>query len=152
MRFAGKLGFILGAGAFCAVVATVISSILFVGWALSQESGVRNGALSAVPIVALFAAIPAGSFGFVCGIVGGFWLWMRNGRFGSLQRMLIEALLIGFFLSLLFPLFHWTIGWGLERNWFAVGGFLFSLGVGCPTAVLCALYLGSPSLDTKAGT
>jgi len=144
MQSARKIIFVLGASAFCAVCATVISSIFTVGWAFIGGWKLHGlwSTLSALPIIALFAAIPAGTFGFVSGIVGGLWLLARNGRFG----MLSESLFVGLFLSLLFPLFHCTMGWGGGGE-FGGCALIFSAGVGCPTALLCTLWLGHPRSD-----
>jgi len=136
---------VLETGFFCAFVATGVSATFVVALSLLRGGGLRDvpAALAALPVVAIYAAIPAASFGFVCGILGGFWLLSRNGRFGSRARMYTESILFGAFLSLWFPMLHAAIS-KTGDGWFDLAECLFSASVGCATAILCASAYGSP--------
>jgi hypothetical protein len=99
----------------------------------------------------LLTAPPAGILGFLYGSVGGFWLSVRAKRCRSLIHIVIESAALGTLLSLLFPVFHWALRLGPEGAGLEAKGFIFSVGVGCPTAILLALYCGPMLLAHDAG-
>ena len=141
---------LMTAGVFCGVVATGISSILVVLLCVWPAVHSVSRALAALPVICLFTLLPAGIFGFICGSVGGFWLSIRTTHYRSLIRLVMESAILGFFLSLLFPLLHLALHLGIESERLEPKTFLFSVGVGCPTAILLALYSG-PELLRRAG-
>jgi hypothetical protein len=142
---------VLTAGMFCAVVADSISSVLVVLlWVWPAVHSIAS-AFHALPTIFLFAALPAGIFGFFCGSVGGLWLNIRAKHCRSLTRIVIESAALGFFLSLLFPLLHAMLRLGIEGERLEPRAFLFSVAVGCPTAMLLALYCGPGLLAQGTG-
>ena len=113
----------LSAGAFCAGAATLISSVLIVVfWAAPAHAfGHWYEAAKAVAVMCLFTFIPAGTFGFLCGVLG--------------IRLIAETAFFGILLASLFPLFHALMGWGPKGDWLDWKGFVFSAAVGCSTAL-----------------
>jgi hypothetical protein len=130
----------LSAGAFCAGAATLISSVLIVVfWAAPAHAfGHWCEAPKAVAIMCLFTFIPAGTFGFLCGVLGRSYLLlrMRSVTFG--MRLIAETAFFGILLASLFPLFHALMGWGPKGDGLDWKGFVFSAAVGCSTALLYA--------------
>jgi hypothetical protein len=133
---------VLTAGMFCAVVASGISTVLVVLLRVWPAVHSIASALHALPAIFLLAALPAGIFGFLCGSVGGLWLNLRAKHCRSLVHIVVESAALGFFLSLLFPVLHMVLRLGVEGVRLELRDFLFSVGVGCPTAILLALYCG----------
>lgn len=148
----GTSRFVLTAGVFSGVTATFISaSLIELFW------GTPKGSLHSVGEVAylwlalcLFTVIPAGTFGFLCGIVGAISLSARTKYFRTRTQLLVEAASAGCLLGLIFPLFHWVMGWGPDRSWVEPGGFAFSAAVGCTCALLFALVFGKGLLAKRA--
>ena len=84
----------------------------------------------------LFTLIPAGTFGFLCGLLGRSYLLFRMRSIAFGIRLLAEAALFGILLASLFPLFHQLMGWGPKGDWLYWKNFVFSAAVGCATALL----------------
>jgi len=126
------------AGAFCASVATLISSILIVMLWAAPAHALKHwyDAPQAVAVMCLFTLIPAGTFGFACGVFGRSYLLLRSRFVGFGMRLLVEAAFFGILLASLFPLFHALIGWGPKGDWLNWRGFVFSAAVGCTTSLL----------------
>jgi len=130
----------LAAGAFCAGAATLISSVLIVVfWAAPARAfGHWYEAPKAIAIMCLFTFIPAGAFGFICGVLGRSYLLVRMHSVAFGIRLLVEAAFVGILLASLFPLLHALMGWGPKGEWLKWKGFVFSATVGCLTALLYA--------------
>ena len=130
----------LAAGAFCAGAATLISSVLIVVFwvAPAHAFGHWYEAPKAVAMMCLFTVIPAGAFGFLCGVLGRSYLLLRIRFVASGMRLLAEAAFFGILLGSLFPLFHALMGWGPRGDWLNWKGLVFSAAVGCSTALLYA--------------
>jgi hypothetical protein len=130
----------LAAGVFCAGTATLISSVLIVVfWAAPAHAFERwYEAPEAVAIMCLFTFIPAGTFGFLCGVLGSSYLLLRIRSVTFGMRLLGEVAFLGILLASLFPLFHALMGWGPKGDWLNWKGFAFSAAVGCSTALLYA--------------
>lgn len=133
------------AGLFCAAAATVISTALITIFRAAPNRVFTNGKEMVETFLAmcLFAAIPAGSFGLLAGITGGMWLSMRAERFRSRKHLLAESAFVGLVLSLVFPAFHWAMGWSdRSKPVFDIEEFALSISVGLPCAVLFAPFCG----------
>lgn len=148
--------FILRAGGFCASAAITISTLLCVLWWLRPS---RIGdAVVGFAVIWVFAAIPAGVYGFFAGVLGGGWFSIRRGRIASLARLLVEAAALGILLSLLEPplrsvLLNWSEQTSTPTNDFLYGAteWFFSLGVGCITALLYAYLFRRTILRRERG-
>jgi hypothetical protein len=137
---------ILTAGLFCAITATVISAALVTIFLAAPNRAFTNGKEMVETFLAmcLFTAIPAGSFGLLAGITGGMWLSMRAKHFRSRKHLLAESACVGLVLSIVFPFFHWAMGWSDDRSKhvFDIKEIAFSISVGLPSAVMFALFYG----------
>jgi hypothetical protein len=142
---------VLAAGTFCAAVASGISSVLVALFRVWPAVHSLPSALQALPTIFLFTALPVGIFGFLCGSIGGLWLNLRANRSRSLTRIVMESTALGFFLSLFFPVLHQALHLGIRGERLEPTAFLFSVGVGCPTAMLLALYCGPELLAQGTG-
>lgn len=133
----------LAAGVFCAATATVISSVLVVVFWVAPARAFQHWyeAPQAVAVMCLFTFIPAGAFGFICGVVGNLYLLLRIRSVTFGKRLLAEAACFGIFLASLFPLFSALMGWE-KGDWLNWKGFVFSAAVGCSTALLYAAIFG----------
>lgn len=129
---------VLASGAFCACAATLISAALIIAfWAAPAHAfGHWYRAPKGVAIMCLFTFIPAGTFGFFCGMLGRSYLLLRirSAAFGI--RLLAEVAFFGILLASLFPLFYALMGRGPKGDWLNWKGFAFSSAVGCSTALL----------------
>lgn len=131
---------VLMAGMFCACAATLISAILTVFfWAAPAHAlGHWYQAPKAILVICLFTSVPAGLFGFLCGVLGDQYLRYRSKHFSSRSRLLAEAAALGLLLSAGFPLFHKLMRWepaGDFQDWRSLA---FGAAVGVPVAVLYA--------------
>lgn len=135
---------VLLTAAFSALAATVVSAIFTTVVFVVHYGGARGIAqfLETILIMCVFTSIPAGTFGFAVGLLGGA-LWCYRGQhIKSVARLLAEAVGFGAILSVPFPVFHKAIGLGLENEpWFDMRMALFSIAVGCTCAALIALTL-----------
>ena len=134
-------------GLFSAVAATVISAAFITlffaaptrAFGSAREEGLR------FLIICLFMAIPAGSFGMLAGLAGAAWLSVRAKHFRSTAHLLGESAAIGIVLSLVFPTFHWAMGWAGKvrgNSLFDAKSAIFSICVGLPCAILFAFVFG----------
>src|ERR1700730_5900714 len=84
---------VLMAGIFCACAATLISTlwaVLF--WVVpAHEVHDLKGFLVAVFSVLFFALIPAGLFGFVCGVTSRLYLMVRSAHIATTVRLISEC-------------------------------------------------------------
>lgn len=135
----------LAAGIFCAATATVISSVLVVVFWVAPTRAIQHWyeAPQAVAVMCLFTLIPAGAFGFVCGVLGNLYLLLRIRSVTFGKRLLAEAAGFGISLASLFPLFSALMGWGSKGDWLNWKGFVFSAAVGCSTALLYTATFGA---------
>jgi hypothetical protein len=153
MRTPKKLETLLTAGIFCGCAATLISSVWVVlFWAVPARAFNHwYEAPRAIGVTSLYAAIPAGAFGFLCGIVGSLYLGFRGRNIASGPRLLVESAVMGARLSVLFPLCLRALGWG--SDWLNVKAFLFCVAVGCPVSILyAALFRKSILAERPAPT
>jgi hypothetical protein len=137
---------VVTAGLFCAATATVISAALVTIFLAAPNRAFTNAREMVITFLAmcLFTAIPAGSFGFLAGITGGIWLSMRAKHLRSRKHLLAESAFVGMLLSLVFPIFHWAMGWSDDRSKHAFDfkEIALSISVGLPCAVLFAIFYG----------
>jgi hypothetical protein len=86
----------------------------------------------------LFALIPAGLFGFVCGVINRLYLLVRSAHIATTVRLISECGILGVLFSLCFSLFLRLLGWG-PVEWTNLKGMLFIVSVGCPVSILYAI-------------
>jgi hypothetical protein len=72
------------------------------------------------------AFVPAGLFGFLCGVAGRLYLMIRLPHITTTRRLIAECVVVGVLLSLCFPLFLRLMNWGDAQDWTIVKGALFS--------------------------
>lgn len=144
-----SLAFILKAGTFAALLATLISALLIAVLSTLQPL-VQTTPLKVLDVIkATILLIPItvvsyGSYGFLAGVLGISILKWRKSRIRSTRRLVVESAVVGFILGFLFPLFDRLMNppslWGEQVLFFA------PTGVCC--AILCALtfrtYLVTP--------
>ena len=133
-----RIATVLEAGLFCACAATLISSALWV-LLFAVPSHFFDHAYQIPPYIAvicLYTFIPAGGFGFLCGVLGS--LILRARHIASRVRLLAESAVIGTLLSTLFPLFLLVVRWGPVGDWLDGKAVLFCVAVGCPVSILYA--------------
>ena len=141
---------ILKGGFFSAIAATAISAALitFLYAAPNAKFSGAGDIARAILVMCAFTAVPAGSFGFIAGILGASWLRVRAPHIRSKLHLLAESLAIGLVLSLVFPALHSVMNWGTNRpELIGVKEFAFSLAVGIPCTVLFVLIFGSSLLQ-----
>jgi hypothetical protein len=151
MRLSKRLAILLIAGAFCACSATLIASVLIVLlWAAPAHAFAHWYQVpQGIVMMCLYTFIPAGGFGFLCGVLGSIYLGLRVRRITSRGRLLAESAVIGALLSALFPLFYLAMGWG-RPDWQEGRAILFCMAVGCPTSILYAGIFGESLLNEGA--
>jgi len=155
MRMTKTLAMLLTAGIFCAGTATLISSALLVlfwgipGRAFAHWYQIPQG----IVMMCLYTFMPAGAFGFLCGVLGSLYLVLRARRITSKVQMLVESAVVGALLSALFPQFGLVMRWG-TTDWLDRKSIIFCVAVGCPVSVLyAAIFRKVPALtDTIAAS
>jgi hypothetical protein len=125
------------AGIFCACAATLISTLWVVLFLVVPVHAVHDlkGFLSVVFSILFFALVPAGLFGFVCGVIVRLYLMVRSTHIATTVRLISECGIIGVLFSLCFSLFLRLLGWG-PVEWTNLKGILFIVSVGCPVSIL----------------
>jgi len=138
---AKKTSAVLTAGIFCAVAATLISTLWAVLFWLvpAHEAHDLKGFLILAFAILGFALIPAGLFGFVCGVVCRLYLLLRSAHIATAVRLISECGIIGVLFSLCSSLFLRLLGWG-PVEWTNLNGTLFIVSVGCPVSILYAIF------------
>lgn len=131
-------------GVVSALSATALTSLLStVFFAVPNSKSMSFGhVVREFLAICLFAAVPAGSFGFIAGMAGAAWLNYRRSRFHSVGRLLSESIVVGGVLALVFPAFRSAMGWTISpglANVIDPRALLFCLGVGCGSAAIFAL-------------
>ena len=135
-----KVAAVFGAGAFCTFAATAISSVLLVVFWAVPAHAINHWyeVPRLVAIMCLYAFIPAGMFGFLCGILGRSYLLIRT-RPAAAGILLLETSVVGGFLGSLFPLLFLAMRWEPRGDWLSWKGFVFSAAVGFFTALSYAV-------------
>jgi hypothetical protein len=151
MKQLDKIGIIIKAAIFCAIIAAFVSSIV-----LNCE-GILKGAFSPISaaIFFLYAFIPASACGSLFGALGSIYLILRTKQIGSGMRMFAEAGALGVVFSLFGPALISLIGlgdWPTLRDWSTPLGFRFCLAVGVPVSILYAAYFRSSMLSTASSS
>jgi len=147
------------AGMFCASAATLISAfwmVVILLW-LAEPHVLQHWYDVPIGVADLCRGtwVPAGGFGFLCGVLLRLYLSFRSAHITSNARLVAESGLVGALLSTCFPLFMLIVmgerllplgGW---VNWKII---LFSVAVGSPVSILYAsvfhrslLASGSPA-------
>jgi len=131
---------VLMAGIFCACAATLISTLWVVLFLVVPAHAVQGfkGFLSAAFSILFFALVPAGLFGFVCGVISRLYLLVRSAHIATTVGLVSECGIIGVLFSLCFSLFLRLLAWGPEE-WTNLKGTLFCVSVGCPVSILYAI-------------
>jgi hypothetical protein len=125
------------AGIFCACAATLIST-LWVGLFLVVPAHAVHdlkGFFSVAFSILFIALVPAGLFGFVCGVISRLYLLVRSAHITTTVRLISECGIIGVLFSLCFSLFLRLLAWG-PVEWTNLNGILFIVSVGCPVSLL----------------
>ena len=153
---------ILIAGVFCAGAAVLISALWIVVILLLAAPAHALQHWYDVPTGVLFlcraTCVPAGGFGFVCGVVGRLYLFLRSPHITSRGHLIAESAVIGALLSTCFPLFFQLMQWEPGEDWvhwISWTMVMFSIAAGCPVPILYAAFfhnslLGSTSLPRAA--
>ena len=130
---------VLMAGVFCGCVATLISTALVAMLADVPAHAFHWSQLliGAVWVLAI-AFVPAGLFGFLCGVAGRLYLMIRLPHITTTRRLIAECVVVGVLLSLCFPLFLRLMNWGDAQDWTIVKGTLFCVSVGFLVSILYA--------------
>jgi hypothetical protein len=152
MRMTMRLATALKAGVFCACAATLISSVLVVLFWFAPARAFDHWyqAPGAIVMMCLYTSIPAGAFGFLCGILGGLYLVFRAPHIASRVRLLAEASVIGALLGTLFPLFVLAVGAEPRGSWLDWKNVLFSVAVGCSVSILYAAIFSKSLLGERS--
>jgi hypothetical protein len=142
------MALILKAGAICAFLATVLSALGIAGLTslalITQPQTIAPSIADILKItllLSLITVVSCGSYGFFAGVVGSAWLRFRRSHLRTTKRLLVEAVIAGFLLSLIFPWFDMTINFKFARSTrgFLTGGeYLLCWGVGIVSATVCA--------------
>jgi hypothetical protein len=142
----------LMAGVFCACAATLLSSLWIVlFWAAPAHAFHRWYELPmGIFVISLTTCVPAGAFGFVCGVLGRLYLVLRSPHITSTVRLLAESAVTGTLLSAFFPLFLLLMRWGPTEDWLKWKGMLFSIAVGCPVSILYAAFFHKSLLGSNS--
>ena len=95
------------AGIFCGCVATLISTLWVVLFWVVPAHAVHDlkALLSVAFSILFFAFVPAGLFGFVCGVIGRLYLLVRSAHIATTVCLISGCGIIGVLFSLCFPLF-----------------------------------------------
>jgi len=150
---------VLIAGVFCAFAATLISALWMVVillW-LAEPNALQHWYDVPIGVADLCRGmwVPAGGFGFLCGVLGRLYLSLRPAHITSKAHLFAESAFVGALLSTCFPLFMLIVMGG---RFLPLGGWvnwriiLFSIAVGSPVSILYAgvfhhsrLAFGSPA-------
>jgi len=97
-------------GGLGAAVATVFSALMFTGLnALPigdqsyKEAPTFLDIARTMVLLCVITAAPCGIYGFFAGVAGGAWLLYRRSRLISVNRLVVEAAILGIFLGCAFP-------------------------------------------------
>jgi len=92
---------VLMAGIFCACAATLISTLWVVLFLVVPAHAVQGfkGFLSAAFSILFFALVPAGLFGFVCGVISRLYLLVRSAHIATTVGLVSECGIIGVLFS-----------------------------------------------------
>jgi hypothetical protein len=139
-----RFGRIIQAGLFAGCAATVISGIyayFLWGFGPRHPLGHVYDIPAGVFIGCAETFIPAGSFGFACGVIGASLLHFLARWIRSLLLLASISVILGTLLSLTFPFIAvYLLGFGSRFepgiNW---GAFQFAAGVGVPVSLLYAV-------------
>lgn len=118
---------------------TISSLLLVVFWAVPAHAVNHLYEIpKLVVIMCLYTFMPAGMFGFLCGVLGRSYLLLRTRPAASGIRLL-ETSFVGGLLGSLFPLFFLAMKWEPKSDWLSWKGFVFSTAVGFFTALAYGL-------------
>ncbi len=127
-------------GIFCAVAGSLLGGLV-----VAVTAFIRGGPWTPLQIVGLFpmglifAVVPAASFGFVVGSVGGWYLAARFAKAASFGRVVLEGAGAGALLGATFPLVMGILGWGPFAN--LVGSLPLATGIGMVCGVGFAVFI-----------
>ena len=118
-------------GVFCALVGSILGSIVVTVLRAVHAPGDLTAAFYFIPVAFLYVAIPAVPFGLVVGSIGGWWLAPRATRETSARHLFLQSGLAGAALGSSFPLLAMALGWGPVENLVSVLPISIGIGVVC---------------------
>jgi hypothetical protein len=138
---------ILKAGTLSAILATVIAALVIT---LLSGAGTGNGSpprafdlVKTVVLLSPITAVSCGSFGFLAGVAGSTWIYLRSRHIRSTKRLLVESAIAAPLLGGVFPLFDATVNSPSLRsigNWINPSQFLLCVVLSIPCALICAFF------------